>query len=110
LRKHLRSNAGPAPFSLLLLLWDEPHRLFQVSPIWDTLYGGWRYWEDQTVWTVPDRPWSVDIIVGNCVLVPAAAFAECGLFGLYLSDINIGLKLFQHSDYFFVQRYVAVIA
>ena len=73
-QRHPRSVVGP-----LLLLWDEPHRLFQVSPVWDTLYGGWRHWEDQTVWTVPDRPWNVDIIVGNCVLVPAAAFAECGL-------------------------------
>jgi hypothetical protein len=31
------------------------------------------------VWTIPQRPWKVDIIVGNCVLVPAEAIRECGL-------------------------------
>lgn len=63
----------------LLLLWDTPHRLFQVSPEWNTWTGGWRHWYHQTVWTVPDRPWSVDLIVGNCVLFPARAFREHGL-------------------------------
>lgn len=63
----------------LLLLWDAPHRLFQTAPIWDTWSGGWRHWYSQTVWTIPDRPWTVDIIVGNCVLVPVAAIRECGL-------------------------------
>ncbi len=73
-RRHPRSVVGP-----LLLLWDTPHRLFQVSPVWNTLIGGWRHWHRQTVWTIPKRPWKVDIIVGNCVLVPAAAFREEGL-------------------------------
>lgn len=63
----------------LLLLWDEPHKLFQVAPVWETLSGGWRHWYSQTVWTIPDRPWEVDLIVGNCVLVPAEAFLETGL-------------------------------
>lgn len=63
----------------LLLLWDRPHLLFQVSPVWTTWMGGWRHWYKQTVWTVPDKPWKVDLIVGNCVLVPAAAFNEAGL-------------------------------
>ncbi len=63
----------------LLLLWDEPHKLFQVSPVWDTWSGGWRHWHHQTVWTIPQKPWEVDLIVGNCLLVPAAAFRECGL-------------------------------
>ncbi len=63
----------------LLLLWDTPHKLFQVSPEWNTLLGGWRHWQNQTVWTIPTRPWKVDIIVGNCVLVPTEAFRECGL-------------------------------
>jgi GT2 family glycosyltransferase len=63
----------------LLLLWDRPHKLFQTAPVWDTLKGGWRHWSHQTVWTVPDKPWSVDLIVGNCLLVPAAAIEECGL-------------------------------
>jgi GT2 family glycosyltransferase len=63
----------------LLLLWDQPHRVFQTSPVWDTFGGGWRHWYQQTVWTVPDRPWKVDLIVGNCVLVPTAAIEQCGL-------------------------------
>ncbi|HVF46262.1 MAG TPA: glycosyltransferase family 2 protein [Pyrinomonadaceae bacterium] len=69
-----RSVIGP-----LLLLWDAPHRLFQTSPVWETMSGGWRHWYSQTVWTVPHRPWKVDLIVGNCLLVPAEAINECGL-------------------------------
>lgn len=63
----------------LLLLWDEPHKIFQVSPVWDTWSGGWRHWQNQTVWTVPTKPWEVDIIVGNCVLIPTDAIREAGL-------------------------------
>jgi GT2 family glycosyltransferase len=69
-----RSVVGP-----LLLLWDQPHKLLQVAPVWNTWRGGWQHWYQQTVWTVPKRPWEVDIIVGNCVLVPASAIKECGL-------------------------------
>lgn len=72
--RHDRSVIGS-----LLLLWDTPHKLFQVSPVWDTRLGGWHHWNSQTVWTIPDRPWNVDLIVGNCVLVPAEAFREAGL-------------------------------
>lgn len=63
----------------LLLLWDTPHKLFQVSPVWDTWAGGWRHWQKQTVWTIPQKAWEVEIIVGNCVLVPVQAIRECGL-------------------------------
>jgi GT2 family glycosyltransferase len=69
-----RSVVGP-----LLLLWDQPHKVFQTSPVWDTWRGGWRHWYKQTVWTVPQKAWKVDLIVGNCVLVPAAAINEVGL-------------------------------
>jgi GT2 family glycosyltransferase len=69
-----RSVVGP-----LLLLWDTPHKLFQTSPRWETLSGGWRHWQNQTVWTVPKSPWEVEAIVGNCVLVPATAIRENGL-------------------------------
>lgn len=63
----------------LLLLWDTPHKLFQTSPVWDTWAGGWRHWAHQTIWTVPKKPWKVDLIVGNCVLVPVEAINEAGL-------------------------------
>jgi GT2 family glycosyltransferase len=73
-QRNVRSVVGP-----LLLLWDQPHHVFQVSPVWETRLGGWRHWYSQTVWTVPERPWKVDLIVGNCVLVRADAFREAGL-------------------------------
>ena len=64
----------------LLLLWDQPHRVFQIAPTWDTWYGGWRHLYDQTVWTVPCEPFEVEIVVGNCTLFPARAFRDEGLF------------------------------
>lgn len=64
----------------LLLLWDQPHRVFQIAPRWETLHGGWRHLFEQTVWTVPNEPFRVETIVGNCTLFPAAAFHEAGLF------------------------------
>jgi GT2 family glycosyltransferase len=63
----------------LLLLWDQPHRVFQVAPVWDTWKGGWQHWYQQTIWTVPQKPWEVEMIVGNCILYPAAVFNECGM-------------------------------
>ncbi len=72
--RHPRSVIGS-----LLLLWDTPHKLFQTAPVWSTRLGGWRHWHNQTVWTIPKSPWKVDIIVGNCVLVPATAMQEAGL-------------------------------
>ena len=63
----------------LLLLWDEPHRVFQVAPQWNTWQGGWRHWQNQTVWTIPQEAWEVEIIVGNCVLYPRAVIEEVGL-------------------------------
>ena len=72
--KHPRSVVGA-----LLLLWDQPHRVFQVAPKWSAYWGGFRHWQLQTVWTVPDRPWKVEIIVGNCALFPVEAIRECGL-------------------------------
>lgn len=63
----------------LLLLWDQPHRVFQVAPVWKTWKGGWQHWQQQTVWTVPQTPWEVDLIVGNSILYPVAVFAEAGM-------------------------------
>src|SRR5687768_12613568 len=72
--RHPRSVVGP-----LLLLWDTPHKVFQVAPRWEFWRGGYRHWYQQTVWSVPTRPFHVDMIVGNCVLFPAAAIREAGL-------------------------------
>jgi GT2 family glycosyltransferase len=72
--KYPRSIVGS-----LLLLWDTPHKLFQVSPRWETFSGGWRHWFHQTIWTIPKKPWEVGIIVGNCLLVPVEAIREGGL-------------------------------
>ncbi|MGI8787272.1 MAG: glycosyltransferase family 2 protein [Pyrinomonadaceae bacterium] len=63
----------------LLLLWDTPHKVFQVSPKWNVFEGGWRYWQNQTVWTIPQKPWQVEVIVGNCILYPAQVIKEVGL-------------------------------
>lgn len=72
--RHPRSVVGG-----LLLLWDTPHRVFQVAPVWNTWKGGWQHWYQQTIWTVPQTAWEVEMIVGNCILYPAAVFEECGL-------------------------------
>lgn len=63
----------------LLLNWEIPHKLFQVSPKFEMLSGGFRHWYKQTAWTVPKKPWKVELIVGNCVLYPADAVLEVGL-------------------------------
>lgn len=62
-----------------LLLWDEPERIFQISPKWETFGGGWRHWQEQTIHTIPGKPWEVDLIVGNCVLFPVEAIRAVGL-------------------------------
>lgn len=63
----------------LLINRERPHEIFQVSPKWDTLKGGFRHWNKQTVWTVPNKPWRVEIIVGNCVLIPTDAIRTMGV-------------------------------
>jgi GT2 family glycosyltransferase len=63
----------------LLLLWDKPHQVFQVGSRWHTWYGGWRLPKRFTVWTVPQRAWEVEAIVGNCVLYPVEAIRQVGL-------------------------------
>lgn len=64
----------------LLLLWDTPHKVFQVAPQFDVWYGGWRHLHQQTIWTMPDAPFEVHAIAGNCILFPAEVFAELGFF------------------------------
>src|SRR5829696_6088329 len=71
--KHKRSVVGS-----LLVNWDEPPKIFQVAPKWNMWGGGYRHWQNQTVFTVPEKPWEVELIVGNCVLYPADAVREVG--------------------------------
>lgn len=63
----------------LLLLWDEPHKVFQVGLKWQTRRGGWQVPEDMTAFSVSREPFEVECIVGNCVLLPVEAVLECGL-------------------------------
>ncbi|HUR99919.1 MAG TPA: glycosyltransferase family 2 protein [Pyrinomonadaceae bacterium] len=63
----------------VLVSWDDRKRVFQVSPKWNVWWGGMRHWVKQTVDTLPRAPWEVELIVGNCVLFPAAAVREVGL-------------------------------
>jgi GT2 family glycosyltransferase len=63
----------------LLLLWDQPHRVFQVGFYWDTLKGGWQVPDDMTAFSVPETPFEVGGLAGNCVLIPAQAIRECGV-------------------------------
>lgn len=86
--RHLIECARRYPRSVvggLLLLWDTPHRVFQVAPVWKTWKGGWQHWQQQTVWTVPQSPWEVELIVGNCILYPAEVFAEAGYLNPQIS-------------------------
>lgn len=63
----------------LLLLWDKPHKVFQVGQKWNTLRGGWEMPEDLTAFNVGESAFEVECIVGNCVLFPVAAIRENGL-------------------------------
>lgn len=74
----------------LLIDWETPHKIFQVSPMWDTSIGCVRHWRHQTVWTLPKDPWKVDLIVGNCVLYPAKIVREVG----FMDEV----KLPQYGD------------
>ena len=63
----------------LLLLWNEPHKVFQVGLNWQTWKGGWQIPQDWTAFNVPNTPFEVGGLAGNCMLVPAAAIRQCGL-------------------------------
>jgi GT2 family glycosyltransferase len=79
--KFMIETAEACPRSVvgaILLNWDEPEKVFQVAPKWNLWWGGMRHWRKQTIHTLPDRPWKVELIVGNCVLFPAEAIREVG--------------------------------
>lgn len=63
----------------LLLLWNEPHRVFQVAPVWRSVKGGWVFPENMTAFDAGKEPFAVECIVGNCVMFPADGIRECGL-------------------------------
>ena len=63
----------------LLLLWDEPHKVFQVGQTWNTLKGGWVIPDDLTAFNVPQTAFRVECLVGNCLMLPAASIREVGL-------------------------------
>ena len=73
-RTHPRSVVGP-----VLVHDDEPDRVFQTYPRWQTRYGGWRHRQHLRASSLPDQPLEVEVIVGNCILAPAEAIAEGGL-------------------------------
>lgn len=63
----------------LLLLWDEPHKVFQVGQSWKTFKGGWVIPDDLTAFNVPQTAFRVECLVGNCLMLPAASIREVGL-------------------------------
>jgi GT2 family glycosyltransferase len=76
--KCAEANA-PAVAGPLLLAWDQPHKIFQVAPKWNLFYGGWRFFRRLTVWNVPKQAWAVQLLVGNCLLLPVGAIKKAGL-------------------------------
>ena len=63
----------------LLLLWDDPTKIFQVDFKWRTIRGGWQQPLGASAFDLPQEPFEVEGLAGNCVLIPAAAIRECGL-------------------------------
>lgn len=63
----------------VLIDWEDKRSIFQVSPKWNVWWGGLRHWRKQSIDTLPDSPWEVPIIVGNCVLIPVDAIKAAGL-------------------------------
>ncbi len=79
--RRLVATAEAFPRSIvggLLLLWDQPHKVFQVGQVWKTFRGGWEIPQDLTAFSMPADPFEVECIVGNCVLIPSEAVRECG--------------------------------
>lgn len=73
-RKNPRSVVGA-----LLLLWNEPHKVFQVNFKWSTLSGGWSQKDGIAAFDFPEEAFEVEGLAGNCVLFPVEAINECGL-------------------------------
>lgn len=63
----------------VLVNWDDRRSIFQVAPKWNVWWGGMRHWVKQTIETLPAKAWRVELIVGNCLLIPATAIREVGV-------------------------------
>jgi len=63
----------------LLLLWNEPHKVFQVGQVWNTIKGGWEIPENLTAFNVQQTAFEVECLVGNCVLFPVESIRQNGL-------------------------------
>lgn len=63
----------------LLLLWNKPHSVFQIDFKWKTAQGGWQQKDGVSIFDLPESPFEVEGLAGNCVLVPVEAIRECGL-------------------------------
>lgn len=80
--QHLIKTAKENPRAVvgaMLLLWDEPHKVFQVGFEWKTPEGGWSQPHGLSVFEFPRTAFEVQGLAGNCVLIPVAAVRECGL-------------------------------
>ncbi len=70
---------GRSIVGALLLLWNEPHKVFQVGFKWKTFGGGWQHKDVLTAFDFPEQAFEVEGLAGNCVLFPVEAIRECGL-------------------------------
>jgi GT2 family glycosyltransferase len=80
--QHMLSTATSNPKTVVggvLVSWDDRKRVFQVAPKWNVWWGGMRHWVKQSLDTLPEKAWEVELIVGNCVLFPAEAVRQVGL-------------------------------
>jgi GT2 family glycosyltransferase len=79
-RMFVTATANPrSVIGAILLLWNEPHLVFQVDFEWKTLKGGWQQADRHSLFDLPSEPFGVEGLAGNCVLVPVAAIKETGL-------------------------------
>ena len=80
--QRMLATASTHPRSIIggmLLLWNEPHLVFQVDFKWRTFKGGWKQADRESLFDLPAEPFDVGGLAGNCVLVPVAAIREIGL-------------------------------
>ncbi|RIJ92580.1 MAG: hypothetical protein DCC44_07765 [Acidobacteria bacterium] len=61
----------------LLLLWDEPHKVFQVGQTWHTSKGGWVIPSDWTAFSVPQTAMMRFAKAGWKLLVEPKAYVWC---------------------------------